>query len=189
MIIRSKHLQTLLRHLGVEKKLVDFQITARDWYELEKIQKLLAKFDRATKLISMARHPKISAYLPTLDWLLEYLREYVAENSGCVANAVQKAVIKLEKYELAIEVSVIPFVGIFLNPALKLNYFREEDKYSNLAVRQIQKSISEYFEKEYVNDKPARKSDTEDDADDDLYSFMFLKEPKSKKIQKKSTNT
>ena len=99
MIIRSKHLQTPLRHLCVvEKKLVDFQITARDWYELEKIQKLLAKFDRATKLISMACHPTISAYLPTLYWLLEYLREYVAENSGCVANAVQKAVIKLEKY-------------------------------------------------------------------------------------------
>ena len=133
----------------------------------------------------MARHPTISAYLPTLDWLLEYLREYVAENSGCVANAVQEAVIKLEKYEGAIEVSVTPFVGTFLNPALKLNYFRELDKYSNLAVREIQKSISEYFEKEYVNDKPAAtktKSDTEDDADDDLYSFMF----KRTKIEKNS---
>jgi len=120
MIIRSKHLQTPLKHLCVvEKKLVDLQITSRDWYELEKIQKLLAKFDRATKLVSMARHPTISAYLPTLDWLLEYLRKYVAENSGCVANAVKEAVIKLEKYELDIAVSVIPFVGTFLNPALK----------------------------------------------------------------------
>ena len=81
--------------------------------------------------------------------------------------------------------SVIPFVETFLNPALKLNYFREQDKYSNLAVREIQKSISEYFEKEYVNDKPAAtktKSDTEDDADDDLYSFMF----KRTKIEKNS---
>ena len=49
-------------------------------------------------------------------------------------------------------------------------------------MREIQKSISEYFEKEYVNDKPARKSDTEDDADDDLYSFMF----KRTKIEKNS---
>src|ERR1700744_4129909 len=131
----------------------------------------------------MARHPTISAFLPTLDWLLVYFREYVAENSGCVANSVQEAVIKLEKYEPAIEVSVIPFVGTFLSPALKLNYFREEDKNSNLAVRQIQKSMTEYFEKEYVSDKPAatnRYSDTEDDADDDLYSFMF----KRTKIEK-----
>lgn len=181
-------MQIPLKHLCVvEKSLADLQITTRDWYELEKIQKLLAKFDRATKLVSMVRHPTISAYLPTLEWLLEYLREYVAENSGCVANAVQEAVIKLEKYELHIEVSVIPFVGTFLNPALKLNYFREQGKYSNLAVREIQKSISCYFEKEYVNDTPATKkrklSDTEDDDDDDdLNSFMF----KRTKIEKNS---
>lgn len=76
-----------------EKKLTHLRITSNDWSELQKIKTLLVKFDRATKLISMTRHPTISSYLPILDWLIVSLREYVAENYGCVAEAVAMAVI------------------------------------------------------------------------------------------------
>lgn len=194
MINRAEHLMVPLKHLCInEKTLSHLRVTSSDWSELSKIKALLVKFDRATKLISMARHPTISAYLPTLDWLIVSLREYVSENSGCVAVAVKEALRKLEKYQLDVGVSVIPFIATFLNPALKLNYFKEHDKYSNLTVRQIQKSISDYYEKEYVNKKPAtlkrKLTDSEDEETDadDLYAFMFKRtkvEKNSKEINK-----
>ena len=193
MIQRAEHLKIPLSHLCVnERALADLRITSNDWYELRKISSLLVKFDRATKLVSMTRHPTISAYLPTLDWLIVSLRSYVAENSGCVADAVAAAAEKLEKYELDVDVSLIPFAATFLNPAIKLNYLKEQEKYSNFEIRKIQKSITQYFEKEYVNKAPKapkRKLDDSDDEklDDDLKAFMFKRskvEKNSKEINK-----
>lgn len=193
MIKRSEYLKIPLQHLCInEKSLNHLRITTSDWCELEKLKAVLVKFDRATKLISMARHPTISAYLPTLDWLIVSLREDAANNSGCVAAAIREAIKKLEKYELDINVSVIPFIATFLNPALKLNYFKQHNKYSNLSVREIQKQISEYFEHEYVNKTTTttkrKLNDTEDEeSDDDLYAFMFKRskiESNSKEINK-----
>lgn len=120
MINRLEHLMVSLKHLCInEKTLSRLRITSSDWTELGKIKALLIKFDRATKLISMARHPTISSYLPTLDWLIVSLNQYLSENSGYVTAAAREALKKLEKYLLDIEVSVIPFIATFLNPALK----------------------------------------------------------------------
>lgn len=91
----------------------------------------------------------------------------------------------MEKYELH-----VPFLGIFLNPALIFNYLKEHDKYSNLDIRHIQKCISTYFEREYVNKTPKtskRKLDEDDKADDELTAFMFKRskvEKNSKEINK-----
>ena len=81
MMDRATQLKVPLMHLCVnEKNLAHLRITTAEWAEIWKIRNVLLKFDRVTKLVSMARHPTISAYLPTLDWLIESLKKYINEN-------------------------------------------------------------------------------------------------------------
>lgn len=77
--------------------------------------------------------------------------------------------------------SLTPFIATFLNSALKLNFFKEHDRVFAHTTRDIEKTISTYFEKEYVNKVPVASKSTkrksnhteEEDSDDDLYSFMY----------------
>lgn len=130
-----------------EKCLRGLDLPTRQWQELVKVRKLLQKFDRATQRISMERHSNIDSYLPTLDWLILSLSEYVAMNTGPLAVAVRVGLEKLEKYELDISNCFIPFAATFLNPALKSNYFKEHDKYANIDTRKITTTISDYITK------------------------------------------
>lgn len=83
MIERAEHLLIPLKHLCLnDESLGHLRITSNEWSELREIKTVLVKFDRATKLVSMSRHPTISAYLPILDWLIVSLRSYVANNNG-----------------------------------------------------------------------------------------------------------
>lgn len=97
----------------------------------------------------MERHSNIDSYLPTLDWLILSLSKYVASNNGPLAVAVRVGLAKLKKYELDISNCLIPFGATFLNPALKFNYFKEHDNYSNLDTRKITNTISDYIDKCY----------------------------------------
>lgn len=129
---------------GNEKTLTSLQISNGEWQELVKIKNLLAKFERATQLMSIERHSTISAYIPTMDWLIATLTEYVEENDGSLAVAAREGLIKLKKYELDISTSKLPFICTFLHPALKITYFKEHD-YGRVNVRAIQTQIMTYL--------------------------------------------
>ena len=100
MIIRATKLKVPLRALCVnESSLSGLIITENEWLHLDLLQKLLEKFDRATNLLSMQRHPTISLHLPTLKWLIHSLKIFIQENSGSLAVAANEGLKKLKKYE------------------------------------------------------------------------------------------
>lgn len=168
-----------LRNLCLnEKSLKSKVITDSDWIVLSDIQTLLQKFERATKLVSMQRHCNIPSYLPTLNWLLESLEEYVETHTGSLAHSSKAGLQKLKKYELNIEDSKLPFISTFLNPACKMNYFKEY--YTTTETREIRKQMSEYFTTKYEPPEPPRQSSKRkandescDEPDDELYAHMF----------------
>lgn len=119
MIQRVEYLAVPLAHLcSIEKTLKPLRIRDSDWEMFTNIQTILQKFERATKLASMERHCTIPSYLPTLNWLISSLDDYSKNNTGYLAEASCKALQKLRKYELHIEISKLPFIATFLNPAL-----------------------------------------------------------------------
>lgn len=72
MIDRGDYLKAPLRALcNNEKTLAALQVN--EWKILKKINKVLANFKRATQHISMERHPTITSYLPTFDFLMSVL--------------------------------------------------------------------------------------------------------------------
>lgn len=97
---RAATLKSSLRALCCsEKSLQSFLMKENEWTELNVLCTLLQKFDRATKLLSMERHPTITAYLPTFHWLLDALHSFIHDNSGPLADAAQIGLEKLQKYE------------------------------------------------------------------------------------------
>lgn len=173
MILRAEHLRTPLRVLcSGERSLAPLHITDGEWFDIMEIQHLLQKFHRATQLVSMERHSTIHAYLPTLDWLIVSLKSIVRGPTGLI-NAAKAGLRKLEKYQEIVQSSKIPFIATFLNPALKLTYFKEQ-KYSNSKIREIKNTILEYFSENYGAEL---NSDSEEQnvgiEDDELYSHIF----------------
>lgn len=68
MIQRADVLKTALCALCLhEKKLEKLLMSEGECNALNYLKALLQTFDRSTKLLSMERHPTISAYLPTLN--------------------------------------------------------------------------------------------------------------------------
>lgn len=97
MIERASQLKKpLLALCSSVKSLRSFIITEGQWSQLNKLCILLKKFDRSTKLVSMERHPTISAYLPTLNWLLDSLKTFIRDNPGHLADAAAKGLEKIE---------------------------------------------------------------------------------------------
>ncbi len=150
-----------------------FSITSKNWCDLDIIKDLLAKFDRATKFISMDRHSTISAYLPTLYWLIDSLQTFVEKNSGSVIEAVKKGLDKLRKYEDKMNSSKVALIALFLNPALKLTYFKEHN-YTKESIKGVEKMIQSVFD-DYYGQKDLLDKSVEDD--DDFFVNMF-KRPK-----------
>lgn len=88
---------------------------------------------------------------------------------------------RLRKYELHIEISKLPFIATLLNPALKINYFKEY--YFTSELRGIRTHISNYFSKVYehpVENSKRKLSDVEP-AEDELHAHM-CKRSKVEKI-------
>lgn len=133
----------------------------------------------------MTRHCTIPSYLPTLNWLISSMDDYTENNTGSLSDASYMALLKLRKYELSIESSKLPFIATFLNPAVKMNYFKEY--YSTSELRDIRTQISNYFSKNYEHPEQNSKrkiSDVEPDIDEDeLDAHMF----KRSKVEKMST--
>lgn len=185
MIQRALDLKTPLRSLCTnDNTLKKYLITEPEWINIEKLKELLQKFDRSTQLMSMERHPTISSYLPTLNWLLESLKSFIESNPGTLAEAVDIGLEKLKKYEAELQItkSKIPYIGVFLNPSLKMSYFKEHG-YGKPMMKEIQKSISETFEQMYVSQTTSQTEETEkDDSNDEFYEHMHKrssnKEPK-----------
>lgn len=173
MILRAKKLRIPLRHLCQnEKCLNSLWLASIEWQELEKIEGLLKKFERSTKLMSMERRPTNSKYLPTLNWLIEVLTDYTTEHFDGLAEAAKAGIAKLQKYDALIAETSIPFICTFLHPALKMNYFKEY--YARNAVRDINSKISSYLAENYSevtptqSQKSKRKASQTDDDDGDL---------------------
>lgn len=185
MIERADYLKTPLRALcSNEKSLKSLLMADSEWSELESLQALLQKFHRSTKRMSMERHPTICSYLPILDWLLESLKLFIKDNSGAISFAAQKGLDKLEEYEtkLQLESSKLPYVGIFLNPAVKLNFFKEHN-YNKSSIKEIQNAICTLLETDYKDETEDKNEDNANEEADEFFSFMFkraknYKEPK-----------
>lgn len=186
MIERAAYLKVPLRALcSNEKSLNGLCMNEYEWKELNSLSALLQKFDRSTKLLSMERHPSICAYVPTLNWLLESVESFIGKNSGSLAHAAQVGLEKLKKYEEEIKIrnAKLPYVAMFLNPALKMSYFKEHD-YTKPEIRQIQKTICEVFEENYERDNTNTIDEkVEEEPKDEFFDFMFKrakanKEPK-----------
>lgn len=179
MILRAKKIRVPLRHLCLnEDSLKSLWLASIEWQELDKVEGLLERFERSTKLMSMERHPTNAKYLPTLNWLIEVLTDYTNEHSDGLAEAVKAGCAKLQKYEELINETSIPFICTFLHPALKMNYFKEY--YGRNAVRDINSKISTYFIANYSNatstqsQTSKRKADqTDDDGDDEFTAHLF----------------
>lgn len=98
MIQRASYLKSPLRALCTnEKSLNKFITNEAEWVDLNTLKNLLQKFNRSTKLMSMERHPTLSAYIPTLNWLLESLTSFLEETTGVLAQAVEIGLQKLTK--------------------------------------------------------------------------------------------
>ena len=81
MITRAQFLRLPLNNLcSIERHLRPLLLTDDEWNELDQIQQILGKFKRATLLMCMEKHPVISSYLPTIDWLKETLEHCSANN-------------------------------------------------------------------------------------------------------------
>lgn len=174
MIQRADFLKVPLRALCTnEKKLKKYLTTEAEWTDLNSLKDLLQKFDRATKLMSMERHPTICSYLPTLNWLLESLESFFEGATGSLAQAAKNGLVKLKKYEeeLRLNKSKIPYVAVFLNPSLKMSYFKEHG-YSKSSIRDIQKSISELFEKTYGSETTNHDDAAEEEESDEFFEHM-----------------
>lgn len=187
MLERAEKLKVPMRALcSSEKSLRSFIMHKNEWAELNVLCVLLQKFDRATKLMSMERHPTITAYLPTFHWLLDALHLFMNDNPGPLARAAENGLVKLQKYEEEFQLSKckIPYFAVLLNPASKITFFKEH-KFRN--VREIQKEFSDYFEREYDVAVENNQNKEQEDPEDELYAFMY-KRPKitkaTKEIQK-----
>lgn len=69
---------------------------------------------------------------------------------------------------------------MFLNPSLKMSYFKEHG-YTKPMIREIQKSICELFEKNYVSEAPNNKDNAEESLDEffeHMHKRAVNKEPK-----------
>lgn len=174
LLQRAEYLKTPLRALCLnEKHLNTFLLTEREWNDLSCVKDLLAKFDRSSQLLSMQRHPTIAAYIPTLNWLCESLQNFIFDNPGPMGEAAKNGLEKLQKYEVMLTVhsSIIPYVGTFLNPALKMNYFKENS--SKPYEKEIQKRISELFEEHYNSSETVSVQTPSEEITDEFFLHMF----------------
>lgn len=185
MILRGKHLRIPLGALCLnEKSLQSLRLMNSEWDDLKAIEVLLQKFDRATQMISMERHSTFASYLPTMNWLMDYLTATCQNEVGYLGSAAAVGLDKLMKYSLSVNESKLPYIATILNPALKLNYFKEH-KYSQATINNINETVSDYFSENYETS-----SDTTENAEeleDELYAHIYkrsTKETVSKELER-----
>lgn len=171
MIRRAKELKFPLRALYVhDKSFGSLQLSDEDWSYLDVVEELLRKFDRATKFMSMERHCTIPSYIPTLNWIIDSVSDFANRYTGTLRYAAEGALLKLKKYEVKVDKSILPFIATVLHPALKLNYFKEH-KYPAVEIREIKKAVSDYFTQNYENYED--NDEPEAPSDDELHEHMF----------------
>lgn len=182
MIERAIYLKAAMNVLcSKEKSLKKLQLSDEEWSKLNAIGTLLKKFRRSTKYMSMERHPTICAYLPTFDWIVQAVESFISDNPGPLGNAAKAGLAKLKKYEEQFQLSNCTsiYIAVFLNPALKLNYFKEHG-YSKAKIRDIQKMIYEVLEKNYGGETVENCEDEEKDEADEFLSHMFKRSKSSR---------
>ncbi|KAJ6643914.1 putative AC transposase [Pseudolycoriella hygida] len=111
------------------------------------------------------------------------LIEDVDENPGPMADAAENGIRKLSKYDAETEVksSVIPYIGTLLNPAVKLNYFKEH--FNKTQHKGIQKTISELFERNYANNEKTETAESPGENDDEFFLHMFKRGKTTKQLK------
>lgn len=178
MIRRAKDLKIPLRALYLhEKSFTSLQLSDEDWLYLDLVEELLRKFDRATQYMSMERHSTIPSYIPTLNWIIDSVHDFANRHTGTLRNAAQGALLKLKKYEVKIDKSIIPFIATVLHPGLKMEYFKEH-KYPAVEIREIKKAITNYFVENYENNEDY--DEPEATFDDELHEHMFKRSRREK---------
>lgn len=149
MIEVAVHLKSPLRALCLkDKSLLEYHFSEREWGELISVKDLLQKFDRASSFVSKD-DSGTSAYLPTINWLIDSLESFTEQNVSPLSDAAASGLAKIKSFELSIANTKIPFVAAFLNPSLKFNYFKEHG-YTKALLKDIEKCIHETFKKIYL---------------------------------------
>lgn len=164
-----------------EKKLKNLTITEGEWSELNSLRTMLQKFRRSTKFMSMERHPTICAYLPTFEWILQSVESFVSSSSGPLASAANAGLLKLKKYEEEFQLSECKtiYIAVFLNPALKLNYFKEHG-YSKAEIKDIQKMICEELENYNGGETIDTGDNCKEEELDEFLSHMYKRSKSSR---------
>lgn len=176
MLERATQLQQPLRALCMKlETLLQFMISEAEWNELNVLKKLLHKFHRATDFVP------ISSYLATLKWLIDSLNTLVQDNDGCLTESIKICLTKINEYDVEITSSKIPYIATLLNPALKMEYFKEHN-YSKSRMKEIEKTVHDIFKNDYEikGNVSAEKSEEEED---EFFSHMF-KRSKTEKLSK-----
>lgn len=100
-------------------------------------------------------------------------------------HAAEAGLKKLQNYEEIIYESKIPFIAIFLNPVLKLNYFKEHKYPRSKKIREVKNMISDYFSNNYDNVDEESDVPKKDERDENEFSLKRSKVSKiSFEIQK-----
>lgn len=68
-------------------------------------------------------------------------------------------------------------MGVFINPALKLTYFKEH-KYRN--IKEIQRQITEAFERDYATAPENHDPNEDHESEDEFYTHMYKRSKTSK---------
>lgn len=185
MIERAFELREALHDLCT-RTFPTYSITENEWDDLSVIKGLLQKFERATQFVSMERHITISAYLPTLYWLIDSLKLFIEQNSGTVRFAAKKGLAKLKKYENLMGDSKIALIALFLNPALKFSYFKEHN-FTKASIKEMEKTIQNELAEAY----DCQKTVTNEEVEDEFFAHMYKRPRKEKNLtefQKYSRN-
>lgn len=104
-----------------------------------------------------------------LSIVLQLYYDYTNAYDDALSVAVKAGIVKLQKYEAYINDTKLPFICTFLNPALKMNYFKEF--YAKNAVRDINTKISPV--------QSSKRKVNQSDDEDDFYSHMYKRSKRS----------
>ena len=178
MIERAKKLkQPLMELCAKHRDLHNLMMTEKDWEDLTEVIKLLKKFNDATNVVSSAQKPNGPAIIPTSEWLESSIKKFIKDSSGTLKSAAQAALSKLQEYRPTTDGNNSAILSVVLNPALKLNYFKEH-KWDSRNIKSIRDFAVKYFKENYMGLVDSTEEPTEDSEDDEDGLFAFMNKRK-----------
>ncbi|OXA46906.1 putative AC transposase [Folsomia candida] len=182
MITRAQQLKIpIIVFCTTEPKFQNYLLTDEDWRALDCLQQVLQHFDRATQHLSMSRNVTISSVVPMFDWLNDKLKSYVEGSCNpALKSACSKALDKLQKYFPCPDADILLFVAVVINPAFKLQYFKEHS-WDNRAIKKIRSKVIAMYLGHYNGDIDSNADEDVEDTDD--FMAHLSKRSKREKTQ------